>query len=42
MRPLARMQVVMGFLFGIGDEEPLRYRILPISRFMNLGGCRSN
>lgn len=33
----ARAQVVMAFLVGMGDEEPLRYRILPISQFMNLG-----
>lgn len=29
-------EVVMAFLVGMGDEEPLRYRILPISQFMNL------
>lgn len=27
----------MAFLVGMGDEEPLRYRILPINKFMNLG-----
>jgi hypothetical protein len=30
-------QVVMAFLVGMGDEEPLRYRILPVNRFMNIG-----
>lgn len=33
-------QVVMAFLVGVGDEEPLRYRILPINKFMNLGAQR--
>ncbi len=33
-------QVVMAFLVGVGDEEPLRYRILPINKFMNLGARR--
>ena len=27
----------MAFLVGMGDEEPLRYRILPVNRFMNIG-----
>ena len=27
----------MAFLIGMGEEEPLRYRILPLTRFMNLG-----
>ena len=27
----------MGFLVGMGGEEPLRYRLLPVDRFMNVG-----
>lgn len=31
------MQVVMAFLFGLGDAPQLKYRILPVSGFMNIG-----
>lgn len=27
----------MGFLFGLGDAPQLKYRILPVSGFMNTG-----
>ena len=27
----------MAFLIGVGDEAALKYRILPVSRFMNIG-----
>lgn len=30
----------MAFLVGMGDEEPLRYRILPVNRFMNIGAAK--
>lgn len=33
-------QVVMAFLIGMGDEPALKYRILPVNRFMNIGEFR--
>eukprot|EP00887_Chlorella_sp_A99_P006017 scaffold27.g6017.t1 len=33
-------EVVMHFLWGIGDQAPLRYRLLPVDMFSNLGVYR--
>ena len=30
-------EVILGFLVGMGYEEPLRYRILPVDQFSNIG-----
>ncbi len=31
------LQVLMGFLVGMGDESPLKLRLLPVSHFANIG-----
>jgi hypothetical protein len=28
-------EIIMPFLWGMGDQPPLRYRLLPVSKFMN-------
>ena len=30
-------QVIMAFLVGMGHDDPLRYRILPVDEFCNIG-----
>ena len=30
-------ELIMGFLVGVGDEGPIRYRLLPIDKFSNIG-----
>ena len=27
----------MAFLVGVGDQEPLRFRLLPVDEYMNTG-----
>jgi len=37
-------EVILSFLVGMGYEEPLRYRILPVDQFSNIGAalrCRA-
>ncbi|KAG7674018.1 hypothetical protein NADE_004294 [Nannochloris sp. 'desiccata'] len=29
-------EVIMPFLWGMGDQPPLRYRLLPVSKFLNI------
>jgi len=43
-----RNELIMGFLFGMGEETALRFRLLPVDQFANIGehmmswvGCRT-
>ena len=35
------VQLIMAFLVGVGTEEPLRFRLLPVDQFMNTGAYRA-
>lgn len=32
-------QLIMAFLVGVGSEEPLRFRLLPVDQYMNTGAA---
>ena len=32
-------QLMMAFLVGVGSEEPLRFRLLPVDQYMNTGAA---
>jgi hypothetical protein len=37
--PCDTCQVILAYLVGMGHEEPLRYRLLPVEQFANTGGA---
>ena len=30
-------EVLMGFLLGMGDEPPVKFRLLPVAKYSNIG-----
>ena len=39
---LGHCQVIMAHLFGAGDREPLRHRLLPEDEYNNYGTCSAH